>query len=49
MTERYARRVAKLVGLTLVLAGSAYAAWWYWQASKEASAEAWAAGTDRVY
>lgn len=40
--------MGKLLGWTVVLAGAAYAAWWYWQSSNEANAEAWAAATDRV-
>lgn len=40
--------MAKLIGFTLVLAGTAFAAWVYWQASNEANAQAWAAGTDPV-
>lgn len=31
-----------------MLAGAAYVAWRYWQESNRPSAEAWAAGTDRV-
>ncbi len=40
--------MGKLLGWTVVLAGTAYAAWWYWRAGNEANTEAWAAGTDRI-
>jgi len=34
---------------TVVLLGSAVGvAWWYWQSANQPSADAWAAGTDRV-
>ncbi len=37
-----------LLGVTVLLAGAAWAAWWYWQSANQANAEAWAAGTDRI-
>ena len=40
--------MSKLIGVTLVLAGAACAAWWYWQVSNRPNAQAWASGTDRL-
>ena len=37
-----------LISGTLVAAGVTALAWWYWKDSTRVSAEAWAAGTDRV-
>lgn len=40
--------VSKLLGWTTVIAGIAYGAWRYWQASNQPTADAWAAATDRI-
>ncbi len=40
--------VSKLIGATVLLAGAAGLAWWYWQEANRPNAEAWAAGTDRL-
>lgn len=37
-----------LFGVSVLLAGAAYVAWWYWHETNRPIAEAWAAGTDRV-
>jgi hypothetical protein len=40
--------VKKLLQSVVLLAAAAGIAWWYRQSANQASADAWAAGTDRV-